>query len=121
VTGIMIGRLARYVALPVVSHGIIGGAAIGLAGMANAGTPPPIPQRLSRAARRERAPGTRRPGEAARRAGPEGPCAGRILHARAGHARAGLSGTRLLIAALHHHNEALPTPCGEGLAVRGAQ
>lgn len=30
--------LARYVALPVVSAGILGGAALGLAGMANAGT-----------------------------------------------------------------------------------
>ena len=29
---------ARYVALPVVSAGILGGAALGLAGMANAGT-----------------------------------------------------------------------------------
>ena len=29
---------ARYIALPVVSAGIIGGAALGLAGMANAGT-----------------------------------------------------------------------------------
>jgi hypothetical protein len=31
-------RFARYIALPAVSAGIIGGAAIGLAGMANAGT-----------------------------------------------------------------------------------
>ena len=30
--------LARYIALPVVSAGIIGGAALGLAGVANAGT-----------------------------------------------------------------------------------
>ena len=29
---------ARYIALPIVSAGIIGGAALGLAGMANAGT-----------------------------------------------------------------------------------
>lgn len=29
---------ARYIALPVVSVGILGGAALGLAGMANAGT-----------------------------------------------------------------------------------
>ena len=29
---------ARYIALPVVSAGILGGAALGLAGMANAGT-----------------------------------------------------------------------------------
>jgi hypothetical protein len=32
-------RIGRYVALPVVSAGIIGGAALGLAGMANAATP----------------------------------------------------------------------------------
>jgi hypothetical protein len=31
-------RIARYIALPVVSAGIIGGAALGLAGMANAAT-----------------------------------------------------------------------------------
>ena len=31
-------RLGRYVALPVVAAGIIGGAALGLAGIANAGT-----------------------------------------------------------------------------------
>jgi hypothetical protein len=31
-------RLARYVALPAVSAGILAGAALGLAGMANAGT-----------------------------------------------------------------------------------
>ena len=31
-------RLARYIALPAVSAGILGGAAFGLAGMANAGT-----------------------------------------------------------------------------------
>jgi hypothetical protein len=31
-------RFARYIALPVVSAGILGGAALGLAGMANAGT-----------------------------------------------------------------------------------
>ncbi|PXX05116.1 hypothetical protein [Mycolicibacterium moriokaense] len=31
-------RFARYIALPAVSAGIIGGAAIGLAGTANAGT-----------------------------------------------------------------------------------
>jgi hypothetical protein len=31
-------RLARYIALPAVSAGILGGAALGLAGMANAGT-----------------------------------------------------------------------------------
>jgi hypothetical protein len=31
-------RFARYIALPAVSAGILGGAAIGLAGMANAGT-----------------------------------------------------------------------------------
>ena len=30
--------LARYIALPAVSAGILGGAALGLAGMANAGT-----------------------------------------------------------------------------------
>ncbi len=30
--------IARYIALPVVSAGIIGGAALGLAGMANAAT-----------------------------------------------------------------------------------
>jgi hypothetical protein len=32
-------HVVRYVALPVVSAGIIGGAALGLAGMANAATP----------------------------------------------------------------------------------
>jgi hypothetical protein len=32
--------LARYVALPAISAGILGGAALGLAGMANAGTYP---------------------------------------------------------------------------------
>ena len=32
--------LARYIALPAVSAGILGGAALGLAGMANAGTYP---------------------------------------------------------------------------------
>ena len=31
-------RLGRYIALPVVTAGIIGGAALGLAGIANAGT-----------------------------------------------------------------------------------
>ena len=31
-------RIARYFALPIVSAGIIGGAALGLAGMANAST-----------------------------------------------------------------------------------
>ena len=31
-------RLARYIALPAVSAGILAGAALGLAGMANAGT-----------------------------------------------------------------------------------
>jgi hypothetical protein len=31
-------RFVRYIALPAVSAGILGGAAIGLAGMANAGT-----------------------------------------------------------------------------------
>ena len=34
-------HVVRYVALPVVSAGIIGGAALGLAGMANAATPSP--------------------------------------------------------------------------------
>lgn len=33
-----IRNFARYLALPVVSAGILGGAALGLAGMANAGT-----------------------------------------------------------------------------------
>ncbi len=33
-------RFARYFALPVISAGIIGGAALGLAGAANAGTYP---------------------------------------------------------------------------------
>ena len=33
-------NFARYVALPAVSAGILGGAALGLAGMANAGTYP---------------------------------------------------------------------------------
>jgi hypothetical protein len=33
-------RLARYIVLPAVSAGILGGAALGLAGMANAGTYP---------------------------------------------------------------------------------
>lgn len=33
-------NLARYVALPFVSAGIIGAAALGMAGMANASTPP---------------------------------------------------------------------------------
>jgi hypothetical protein len=32
-------RIARYTALPIVSAGIIGGAALGMAGMANAATP----------------------------------------------------------------------------------
>ncbi len=32
------GTFARYIVLPVVSAGILGGAALGLAGMANAGT-----------------------------------------------------------------------------------
>ena len=32
-------HIARYIALPIVSAGIIGGAALGLAGMANAATP----------------------------------------------------------------------------------
>ena len=31
--------IARYIALPIVSAGILGGAALGLAGMANAATP----------------------------------------------------------------------------------
>jgi hypothetical protein len=31
-------RIARYIALPIVSAGIIGGAALGMAGMANAAT-----------------------------------------------------------------------------------
>jgi hypothetical protein len=31
--------IARYIALPIVSAGIVGGAALGLAGMANAATP----------------------------------------------------------------------------------
>jgi hypothetical protein len=34
-------RIARYFALPVVSAGIIGGAALGMAGMANASTSVP--------------------------------------------------------------------------------
>lgn len=33
-------RIARYVALPAVSAGILGGGALGLAGIANAGTYP---------------------------------------------------------------------------------
>jgi hypothetical protein len=33
-------RLARYIVLPAVSAGILGGAALGLAGIANAGTYP---------------------------------------------------------------------------------
>ena len=37
-------RIGRYVALPVVSAGIIGGAALGLAGMANAATPSNNPE-----------------------------------------------------------------------------
>jgi hypothetical protein len=41
------GRFARYIALPAVSTGILGGAALGLAGLANAGTysyqPEPCP------------------------------------------------------------------------------
>jgi hypothetical protein len=32
-------RIARYIALPIVSAGIIGGAAVGMASMANAATP----------------------------------------------------------------------------------
>ena len=45
----MARRIGRYVALPVVSAGIIGGAALGLAGMANAATPSynPEPRRES--------------------------------------------------------------------------
>jgi hypothetical protein len=35
----MNSMIARYLALPVVSAGILGGAALGLAGMANATTP----------------------------------------------------------------------------------
>ena len=35
----MKNTIARYIALPVVSAGILGGAALGLAGMANAATP----------------------------------------------------------------------------------
>jgi hypothetical protein len=35
---ITINRFARYIALPAVSAGIIGGAALGFAGMANAAT-----------------------------------------------------------------------------------
>ena len=31
-------RITRYIALPAISAGILGGAALGLAGMANAGT-----------------------------------------------------------------------------------
>ncbi len=31
-------RIARYIALPAISAGILGGAALGLAGMASAGT-----------------------------------------------------------------------------------
>ena len=31
-------RIARYIALPAISAGILGGAALGLSGMANAGT-----------------------------------------------------------------------------------
>ena len=34
----MNANIARYIALPIVSAGIIGGAALGLAGMANAAT-----------------------------------------------------------------------------------
>jgi hypothetical protein len=34
----MTATIARYIALPAVAAGILGGAAIGLAGMANAGT-----------------------------------------------------------------------------------
>jgi hypothetical protein len=33
----MTNNFARYIALPIVSAGILGGAALGLAGMANAG------------------------------------------------------------------------------------
>ena len=36
-------RIVRYIALPIVSAGIIGGAALGLAGTANAATPPNNP------------------------------------------------------------------------------
>ena len=32
------GRIARYIALPIMSAGLIGGAALGMAGMANAST-----------------------------------------------------------------------------------
>jgi len=34
----MTNNIARYIALPIVSAGILGGAALGLAGMANAAT-----------------------------------------------------------------------------------
>ena len=34
----MNANIARYIALPIVSAGILGGAALGLAGMANAAT-----------------------------------------------------------------------------------
>ena len=37
-TTIVTRNFARYIALPAVSAGILGGAALGLAGMANAGT-----------------------------------------------------------------------------------
>ena len=37
-------HVVRYVALPVVSAGVIGGAALGLAGMANAATPSYSPE-----------------------------------------------------------------------------
>jgi len=36
--------VGRYIALPIVSAGIIGGAALGLAGMANAATPTARPR-----------------------------------------------------------------------------
>ncbi|BBX02758.1 hypothetical protein BST36_03390 [Mycolicibacterium moriokaense] len=34
-------RIARYIALPIMSAGIVGGAALGMAGMANAATTTP--------------------------------------------------------------------------------
>ena len=51
-------NFARYIALPVVSAGILGAAALGLAGMANAGTYSyqPTPRRAS-SPPRTRSPG----------------------------------------------------------------
>ena len=64
-------RFARYFALPIVSAGIIGGAALGLAGTASAANNADVrPPDDRRDARRQGAPGPR--GDAGLRAGTAG-------------------------------------------------